>query len=94
MPLVECRSLIQGLAKARVHVGGSRGCIAPVRLMMEASPAPITILQASSVQKLLARPHPTDDTMKMPIPQPATISKLITCCLSSCIRMQLGKLSC
>ena len=46
---------------------------------MEASPAPITILQASSVQKLLAKPHPSDDTMKMPIPQPATTVKLSTC---------------
>ena len=74
--------LIGGLA-CRAVCGASEGGVAPVRLMMEASPAPITILQASSVQKLLAKPHPTDDTMKMPMPQPATAVELITCCLSS-----------
>lgn len=42
----------------------------PVRLMMDASPAPITIRLASKVQKLLAKPQPTEDTMKMAIPQP------------------------
>ena len=37
---------------------------------MEASPAPMTILQASRVQKLLAKPQPTDDTIKMAMPHP------------------------
>lgn len=44
----------------------------PVRLMMEASPAPMTILHASRVQKLLAKPQPTDDTVKMAMPHPVT----------------------
>lgn len=47
---------------------------------MEASPAPMTILQASRVQKLLAKPQPTDDTMKMAIPTPVITLKLSLCC--------------
>lgn len=39
---------------------------------MEASPAPMTILHASRVQKLLAKPQPTDDTMKIAMPHPVT----------------------
>ncbi len=42
---------------------------------MEASPAPMMIRHTSSVQKLLAKPQPTDDTIKMAIPQPASPSK-------------------
>lgn len=48
----------------------------PVRLMMEASPAPMMIRHTSSVQKLLAKPQPTDDTIKMAIPQPAGPSNI------------------
>ena len=47
----------------------------PVKLMMEASPAPMMIRHTSSVQKLLAKPQPTDDTIKIAIPQPASPSK-------------------
>lgn len=47
----------------------------PVRLMMEASPAPMTILHARRVQKLFAKPQPTEETMKMAMPHPANIGR-------------------
>ena len=60
-------------------------CSLPVRLMMDASPAPMTILHASRVQKLLAKPQPTEDTMKMPMPQPVlTAQASIWCTLIWC----------
>ena len=46
---------------------------------MDASPAPMMIRHTSSVQKLLAKPQPTDDTIKMAIPQPASPSKHLNC---------------
>jgi len=74
--------------------------------MMDASPAPMMIRHTSSVQKLLAKPQPTEDIMKMAIPQPASpseafqLSLLLTvlwCIVESCrtvgsttCKMQLG----
>lgn len=48
----------------------------PVRLMMEASPAPMAILHAIKTQKLLAKEHPTEETVKMAMPQPAISKQL------------------
>ena len=44
----------------------------PVKLMMEASPAPIAILHSIRIQKLLAKAQPTEETVKIAIPQPAS----------------------
>ena len=41
--------------------------------MMDALPAPIATLHASSDQKPLANPQPTEETMKMAMPQPAQL---------------------
>ena len=61
--------------------------------MMEASPAPMAILHSIRIQKLLAKAQPTEEMVKIAIPQPAIRWHVSPWLSQRCIELKQGILA-
>lgn len=57
---------------------------------MEASPAPMAILHSIRIQKLLAKAQPTEEMVKIAIPQPARRWHVLPWLTQRCIELKHG----